>query len=178
MLLYLISALLQNGQAHAQHAPPFAPPAPPAPPAPTSMIYPGGRANAQWPQGVERFTVDVEVSAGTEVLWKGSLRLSSGQPASFRREVSEAPAAQCEAGAYGTRPDQSSVNLTMVPSRWSGRENSVDVKLRWGRPTPDACATPGSSVRTVELNQSVQLQPGQWVTVSGDAGLVLKIRRR
>ncbi|UYY59047.1 hypothetical protein [Sphingomonas sp. S2-65] len=169
MLLYLLSALLQNAPERQLLPSPPAPPAPPAPP-----IYPRFE---RAPLRIERYVVDVEIVAGSEQLWQGTLRVATGQGASLRREVSQASALECGERTY-PRGDQSLISLTLTPQRSDDTSGLADLRVRWGRPAPDACASSGSSARAVELNQSVRIEAGKWVTVTGDAGLVVRLRRR
>ena len=174
MLLYLLSALFQNTP---QPAYPPSPPAPPAPPAPP--IYAGSSRIPHAMRQIERFAVDVEILGAGAVLWSGPLRLASGQPASVRHDVREASSPGCDTSARGFwSSDQSSLSLSLSVLSAESVDDSVRVALRWGRPVPGACGEGSGSARAVELNQSVQLERGKWVVLNGDAGLVLRLRRR
>ena len=123
------------------------------------------------------FVVEVEVRAASELLWSGPLRLSAGSPASLRRHITQAPAQACEDIRHGANSEQHSRNLTVSPQyARSDQPFRTSVEVQWQRPVAEACTSFGS--RTVQLTQLVELNPGSWSTVTGDAGLVVRIRRR
>jgi hypothetical protein len=149
--------------------PPITPPAPPASPAYSAPI-----ASRYGAMPVERFTVDVEVKAGGELLWSGALRVSSANQTSFRREIVEAPIEPCTTTDYGIGAAQSSLNLTLQAQRGT---DMLSVSTRWGRPGDSGCG-PRGSTRTVELSDNIKLTPGRWSELQGDGGLVVRVRRR
>lgn len=155
------------------------PPRPTAPPPPIVMVTPPAPpAPPMARREIERFLVDVEIRAGGELLWSGPLRVASGQPSTFRRDSSE-PAAQSCADVYGSGAQQNSLQFSITPSWQPGPDpQRAMVLLRWGRPGANPCVGRSGGARSVELSDSVLLAAGQWATVTGDAGLVLRIRRR
>ena len=149
-----------------------APPAPPAPPViyPTFTMRPGYRASGQG----ERYTVDVEVRGGGAVLWSGPLRVGGSYGATtIRRDQSEPGDASCPSSDYAS-PIATSFTLTLSPR---GSNGSLSVTVRWSRPGDQPCG-PGPNSRTVELTQVVALDQGGNVTVNGDGGVSVRLRRR
>lgn len=143
----------------------------PAPPAPSVI-----RSVAPLSSTVERFVVDVDIRAGSETLWSGPLRVASNTASTFSRSQSEPRGESCAEDNYlGV---QSSLNVQLTPSRQyqSGRP-VLGVTVRWSRPVESACPLRGAA-RTVELSDSVALAAGQSATVTGDGGLVVRLRRR
>jgi hypothetical protein len=121
-----------------------------------------------------RFTVDVEVRGGDAVLWSGPLRVGGGYgQTSIRREQTEPGDTECRPGR-GVAPISTSLNLTL---NGRGEQDQVLVNVRWSRPGDQPCA-PGPNTRTVELAGTVELPANGAATLTGDGGLIVRIRRR
>lgn len=121
-----------------------------------------------------RFTVEAEVRGGDAVLWSGPLRVGgSYNQTSVRREQSEPGDTECGSGR-GVAPISTSFSLTLNAR---GEQDQVLVNVRWSRPGDRPCA-PGPNSRTVELAGTVDLPPGGTATLTGDGGLVVRLRRR
>ena len=125
----------------------------------------------------ERFVVDLEISGGDEKLWTGPLRVANGQTTSIRRERSEPVATPCPEDTYGAPAEQTALSVQLSPEQRGEGASAIRITVRWTRPGPASCLS-RSSGRVVELNETVLLTRGQWVSVSGDAGLVLRLRRQ
>jgi hypothetical protein len=123
----------------------------------------------------ETLTVDVDATAGSEVLWRGSLRVgSSSRSASFNRTTMQAPRPDCDTAKYdeGVR-DSFNLSLNRYP-RGDGPIRTT-VQVSWDRPS--GCS--GDRVqRSVQLSGALDLQPGQPVTIEGDAGLRIRFTLR
>ncbi len=124
----------------------------------------------------EVFAVDVTVRADKQTLFEGPLRVSRTTPASMQREQSEAPPGACPDQEYGGRANNR-LRLQLTSSFSQSSQTRITVSVSWTRPVERPCPTPTGS-RTVEVTQTVVLPPGQIVTVAGDAGLVVTLRRR
>ncbi|MBN8819447.1 MAG: hypothetical protein J0I80_12110 [Sphingomonas sp.] len=122
---------------------------------------------------------EVEVRAGSELLWSGTMRVSGQSPASFTRNKTDAPEAVCAAPVYNSTNSRTSLSLTLTGRRFAQEKTGYNLRVTWERPGPaaDACEAP-LSTRTVALAQDFSIAPGQSVTVTGDAGLSVTLRRR
>ena len=148
----------------------IAPPAPPAPPAQPSVPI--------------QFPVEVEVRAGAERLFAGTLEVGSPVTSTFRQERVDAVVPTCGASdsypviTMGGRavPRASSFTIS-ISTNYQRTDGRVQLNVRWVRPGSSSC-TGQFNTRTVEMNESVLLAPGQTVTVQGDAGLVVRLTRR
>ena len=96
--------------------------------------------------------------------------------ASFNREISQADSLECGQPDYYRPSSQTSLRFTLTPQVTEQGDGRTGITLRWQRPAEGGCERPGS--RVVELNEAVPIVAGQRATVSGDAGLVVRIRRR
>ena len=164
-----IAALLQASTI------PVAPPSPPMiyapPPVIRSVVTPN--SDQRRPQ---RTTIEVEVRTGSEVLWSGQLAVSASQGATFTRRLSEASTDDCQAAGY-VSPMENMLSVQLGPFRQVESDGPLSVAVRWVRPTPPACPIRGGS-RTVEINDAVVLTPGRSVSLNGDGGLSVRLRRR
>jgi len=170
--IMIVTTLIQAVSAILPSAPP-APPALPAPPSPP-MIYAvhGGEGRA-----TERYVVDVDVRADGALVWAGALRVASNAQASFRRDQTEAEESDCGIRG-GYRPGvQTGFSLQLRPSRFGESDSTIAMSLRWTRPGAARCPVQ-SSTRTIEMNDSTGLKPGETVTLKGDGGLAVKLHRR
>lgn len=150
----------------------IAPPAPPAPAAPPAQ-----------PMAPVQYPVDVDVRAGADRLFAGTLDVGSPVTSSFRQEKTDAVLATCiDNDSYpasnGPRATQrsSSFSVSINPG-YQRADNRVQVQVRWTRPGTGGCSGQ-TNLRTVEMIEWVRLAPGQTVTLSGDAGLIVKLTRR
>jgi hypothetical protein len=170
MLLALIS-LFQSTPSAPQQIPPSPPVWPTITPSPAG----GGR----WPQirPSQRYTIDVDASAAGNTLWRGSLRVGAPSGASFQRTLTEAPPEGCATGGELSYPGvRDSFRVQLNASSRDDETPRQSFTVEWQRPS-DQC-TSGVTTRTVQLSGSLQLKPGQSVTVEGDAGLTLRFSRR
>ena len=123
---------------------------------------------------------EIEVTAGRQMLWTGSLRIGRNGSSSFSRNQTEAVPDECQpadpSNASGSVRSSLSVNLS------SYRADRSTVQVEWTRPAascdPSADDGEGTGTRTVQLNQQVDLSTGRLVTVTGDAGLVIRLTAR
>ncbi len=121
--------------------------------------------------------IAVLVTAGNRVLFSGTLRVASGSGASYSENRSEAPLMTCPTLRPYEATERSSLSIQMYLRDNSAVGNGVNVSVNWQRPAPGgACGNDGT--RSVQLSQTVQLQPGQNARIEGDAGLVVTLSRR
>lgn len=157
MLTGLFAALLQ--------VVPPAVAAPPAPPAPPLVRV----ASPFPPRPAVNFRV--RVIGGEEVLIDERLRVG-GVTATINRNHSQALEGDCPDNR-GSLNRQ--ISLSIRDDIFA--RNEVDryrVEVRWVRPVQLGCD--GGS-RTVSLEQSFALRPGQWASFAGDSRLRLELRR-
>ena len=122
------------------------------------------------------FPISVRVAAGGKILFNDTLRVAAGSAASFSENRSEASLTTCPGRPYeSTERSSLSVQLYLRDNQATGP--AVNVSVNWQRPAPGStCANDGT--RSVQLGQTVQLQPGQSATIAGDAGLLVTLTRR
>lgn len=121
-------------------------------------------------------TVQVEVSAAGRTLWAGPLRVARGAGASYTEQLSQAPAQRCGAEpSHLFRTHRSSFTVTLSP-RGYGEAEMLGVEVRWTRPGDASCPNPGGT-RTVQIEDAVKLPQGAQAVLTGDGGLVVKLRR-
>jgi hypothetical protein len=141
--------------------------APPTPQAPTI----GSRTR----EPIVPSRMDVRVTAGRDLLWEGSLRvgLIGGL---YRQDLTQAPAVPCLPGSRDSQQTRSGfvVSINRVP--YGNLSNQHQVTINWSRPSETPSCT-GSGARTVELRETISLDTGEEVTLEGDAGLAVRIRR-
>lgn len=131
--------------------------APPAVSAPTQMI-------------------GVRVSSPQGVLWQGTLRIAENQSASYSQNLSQASTLVCPPGSPYDRSERTSVSFNVYAQNYGQGRPNYRVDASWARPIVDAnCGESGT--RTVQINQSVTLEPGQTATIEGDAGLRVELSR-
>jgi len=129
----------------------------------------------QFPDRGRRATIAVEALGGGQTLWSGTLRVAMSSGASVSRSMNQAPPYDCpgdERGRYRTQ--QNSFNLNLNMQNYGDQGTSYGFSVNWQRPDDD-CAE-AMVQRSVQLSGTTALEPGKTVTLTGDAGLVLKLR--
>ena len=150
----------------------------PAPPAPPIVTVSEKAPVLARPRPALPVNLDIEIKAGNELLWAGSLRVSDRVQASFSRQMTEAAETICEVAPHMSAMRSSlSVNITRL--RFGEDSDSYSLKLNWDRPGPkgNACEAQ-QSIRTIGLNQQFAFGQSNVVTIDGDNGLRVTIRRR
>lgn len=121
-----------------------------------------------------RTRVAIVLRSPQEIIWQGDLWVGTRGSSSWRESISEAGAEPCNRSwEYGGGQRESSVTLGPQRAEASGEQTLV-VTVRWSRPVDEPC----SGVRTVELRQPVKLPASGSITIKGDGGLVVEVRRR
>jgi hypothetical protein len=131
-------------------------------------------APASAPAQIE--TNAVRVSSPEGILWQGSLRVSPNQGASYQQNFSEAAPDVCPPGSPYDRSERRNISFN-VYSQNSSQPGLYQIDASWGRPIRgQGCS--GSGTRTVQVNKTLTLQPGETAVVEGDAGLRIEVTRR
>lgn len=122
--------------------------------------------------------IEMRVSSGSDLLWEGRLRVSR-VGASLIQYVNQAEPAACPEEDR-EKSVHSSVSISLQRWKLSTTPHGAfnyQVRASWKRPSsPRGCVTQGA--RTVEVNQGLDLKPGEAATVRGDVGLTVWVRRR
>ena len=121
--------------------------------------------------------IAVRVSSPQGVLWQGTLRIAENQSASYSQNMSQASTVVCPPGSPYDRSERTSVSLNVYTQNYGQGRPNYRLDVSWGRPIIDTnCGESGT--RTVQINQSVMLDPGQSTTIDGDAGLRIELTRQ
>ena len=122
-------------------------------------------------------TLGIKVSSPQGVLWQGTLRVAENQSASYSQNMSQASTLICPPGSPYDRSERTSVSFNVYTQSYGQGRPNYRIDVSWARPIVDAnCGESGT--RTVQINQSVMLDPGQTVTIEGDAGLRVELARQ
>lgn len=120
--------------------------------------------------------IAVRVSSPEGVLWQGTLRVGQNQGGSYSQSFSQASADNCPPNSSYDRSERSSLNFNVYVQNYGQGRPGYRVDASWGRPIKVAnCGESGT--RTVQINQGVFLDPGETVTIEGDAGLRVELTR-
>jgi hypothetical protein len=122
--------------------------------------------------------LELRVSAGSEILWDGRIRV--GRPgASMIQHLSQTEPVGCPKSPYANSV-HSSISIALQRTKLSVTpEGAFNYPLRvsWERPSSArGCSAEGA--RKVEISKGVDLKPGQSVTLKGDVGLEVRVRRQ
>lgn len=127
------------------------------------------------PAPVEVSAIDVDARAAGELMFSGTLRIAGDVGAYFSQSRNEAAAMLCPPASGRTRGQvQSGFNINLYPQRTNVGER-IAVNISWQRPAGSGC---DEGTRTVQVNQTVELPVGGSVLIEGDAGLMVRLRRR
>ena len=119
-------------------------------------------------------TLAVKVSSPQGLLWQGTLRVAENQSASYSQNMSQASTVVCPPGSPYDRSERSSVSFNVYTQNSGQGRPNYRLDVSWARPIIDAnCGESGT--RTVQINQSVTLDPGQTAAIEGDAGLRVEL---
>jgi hypothetical protein len=119
----------------------------------------------------------IRISSPAGVLWQGNLRIAQNQGASYSQNFSQASPTLCPPNSPYDRSERSSINFNVYVQN-SGEYGPVfRVDASWQRPSEETgCAERGT--RTVQVNKTLALDPGESGVVEGDAGLRVEVTRR
>jgi hypothetical protein len=163
MIIYVVALL--------QAAPIAAPPS--APPAPIVTDF-AARASSGARAPRENYTVEVEARSSTALIWSGQLRVTTHTGATVRNETIEASHPACAAAYPGATKR---FRAELRPAGNAGFPNRLTVSIGWTRPIEAECPLPDGS-RTIEVSQTIELEPGRSMTIAGDGGLTVRLTRR
>lgn len=124
------------------------------------------------------FMLDVEIRGAGQLLWRGVLRVALGQGASMMYDLSQIPDG-CTANASPRGRTTISVEIMpgmrrSPPPGQDGR--GVNVRAHWTYPAGTTCID--GAGREVRLESSVAVRADEWSEITGDEGLVVRIRPR
>ena len=120
--------------------------------------------------------IGVRVSSPQGVLWQGTLRIAENQSASYSQNLSQASTLVCPPGSPYDRSERTSVSFNVYTQNYGQGRPNYRLDVSWARPIIDPnCGESGT--RTVQINQSITLEPGQTATIEGDAGLRVELSR-
>ena len=141
--------------------------APPAPPSPPSVVRSPIKPAIPIP-------VRVRVTAGPQVLFSDTMRVSRVSGASFQQSRSEAAETTCPTERYFFSSQRNSLNVNLYLREDTTAGSMLNVSVSWTRPSRGVgCGGEGS--RQVQLTQTVPLAAGQTMTLQGDGGLTVTV---
>ena len=108
------------------------------------------------------------------------MRVGQGGPASFNTEKADAARGICPSIRRLSYGDMERSSLRVTISRGYERTNKdyFQVQVAWLRPVAERACGAESGSRSVGITQPITLAAGGRVTLDGDAGLSIAIRRR
>lgn len=167
----------QSGMIAQTSAPPPITVVPTPPMPPIIAIAPTAPPIGRSPQIVPAIPIPVRVrvTAGSQVLFNDTLRVSRNSGASYQESRSEAPETVCPTERYYSASQRLSLNLNLYLRDDTIAGWLVNVSVSWSRPARAVAC--GEGTRQVQLTQTVPLAPGQSVTLQGDAGLIVTVSR-
>lgn len=119
------------------------------------------------PSGAE--TLDVAIRAADRTLWRGPLTVAPEEASGWSQSRYEPAPHGCPRG----RDASESVSIRMVPQPSDDGTLVMAVTVRWTHAGDAPCAPS----RAVELSQAVAFDGGGLVTLRGNDGLVVDLRR-
>ena len=130
--------------------------------------------------GVPEVQIDelaVRISSPAGLLWQGNLRVAQNQGASYSQNFSQASPTPCPPNSSYDRSERSSINFNVYVQN-SGESGPIyRIDASWQRPIEEGgCGERGT--RTVQVNKTLALDPGESGSVEGDAGLRVEVTRR
>lgn len=121
-------------------------------------------------------TLAVRLSSPEGVLWQGHLRVGANQSASYSQNLSQASPEICPSGSPYDRSERSAISFNVYVQNSGQWGPSYRVDASWSRPLQERnCSESGT--RTVQLNHTLVIEPGQTSVVEGDAGLKVEVTR-
>jgi len=123
-------------------------------------------------------TFDVDVRLGNEILWSGPMRVSQGAQAQFTRNKSDAPAVQCADTAFRYGNDVTTLSVRLSRQGSQPGEDRFQLTANWSRPGAENGCPNETGTRTIGLTQTFLLAANGELTVTGDGGLSVRLRRR
>lgn len=125
---------------------------------------------------VPAMPIHVRVTAAGRELLNDTFRVAPSAGATYQESRSEAPEAVCAGERYYSSQERYGLNVNLYVSDNSSPQTRINVTVSWQRPSKSPSCD-GDGTRQVQLTQSVQLAPGQSVTIDGDAGLSVTVSR-
>ncbi|MEA1013458.1 hypothetical protein [Sphingosinicella sp. LY1275] len=121
--------------------------------------------------------LDLRVSGEGGLIWQDTLRVGLRSPASVTQSRTEAPRAGCPLEKRQDGAVRTDFNISVSAQWLPDAAPQYNVTVDWTRPSAsDGCR--GGGNREVKLSQMVDVPPGRSVTIEGDGGLRVEIRRK
>lgn len=148
-------------------------------PAPAPLVVTTGDRIAR-PAGSEPFSsaerIALRITSPRGLLWEGTLRVAQNQSASHHQNTSQAAADRCPPGSPYDRSERSHLNVSVNAQHGQQWGLSYRVDVSWQRPVQgEVCVENGT--RTVQINQTIPIAPGETGVIEGDAGLRVQLSR-
>ena len=119
----------------------------------------------------------VRISSPAGLLWQGNLRVAQNQGATYSQNFSQASPTVCPPNSPYDRSERSSINFNVYVQNSGECGPIYRIDASWQRPIDEAgCGERGT--RTVQVNKTLALDPGESGVVEGDAGLRVEVTRR
>lgn len=119
-------------------------------------------------------SLSIRISSSDGVLWQGSVRVRPNQGASYNQNFSQASTESCGSNSYD-HAERRQFNFN-VNAQHNALGQAYRIDVSWQRPIADGtCSETGT--RTVGVNRTVLLSPGQTSVIEGDAGLRIELTR-
>lgn len=121
-------------------------------------------------------TLHIRISSPEGLLWQGPVRVSRNQGANYQQSLGQAFPDPCPPDGGYDRSERRHINFNIY-SQQSERGAQYRLDVSWARPIIDSsCGETGT--RTVQINKTVLLNPGESQSIEGDAGLKVEVSRR
>ncbi|MBV9842236.1 MAG: hypothetical protein JOY99_12040 [Sphingomonadaceae bacterium] len=122
--------------------------------------------------------IDVEVRQADTVLYSGMMRVAGNIGASYSLNIMNAPRGLCTGRLTYDMGERSSLQVNLRSESFRDQPDRFALDLHYDRPASDRSCDQQPGTRSIGLNQAVPLAAGASVTISGDAGLSVRLRRR
>lgn len=120
--------------------------------------------------------IAVRVIVGDQVLLSDTLRVDGLSGGNYNQSRVEAGPDNCPSEFRSYTGTNTGLNLRLN-RRGTDQQGYFAISLSWSRAAdPSTCASYGT--RTATLNHNFELKPGQTLRLTGDAGLVVELRRK
>jgi hypothetical protein len=123
---------------------------------------------------------DVEVRAGSELLWGGPMRVNGITGASVGRSKSDAPSVTCPATTGYDQGVRSRLSINLGEVRFGDPEvDRFQLRVSLDHPggSLDSCADGERSSRSVGITENLHMVAGETRVLNGDGGLQIKLHR-
>lgn len=175
-----MTPIIVFGLVAAGQTPLRAPPSPPLVyvPSPIPVSSDVGRVRMATDVSAQIAEFDVEIRAGSESSWSGSMRTAGNITSTLSRSKSDAPLVRCDDDRrnYG-EGERESLQMTLRPIQYVNKEGQFQLTVTWERPvTAQRCGE--RATQTIARSETFVLLPGQSRVTTAEGGLTVRLRRR